>query len=334
MATLSNVQGSKKPEDMSRKVGRVITLVAFGLPLLALAILGFSIGNGYTAGGFVSLWLGVFVFASLRFRRKKTFMVVERFGYFWDVKFAGPRILIPWIDNPILADDFLQKQVKLFQGAKEPISIDFIGGSAPIDASGWYQIANPGDTESGNLKEVREQVLKYTYRVKVDERASRVAEIFQGAFRTFLEQRTIPDAQKEMEGLAAQGADAAREALAEIGVYAFPKKGIIVRDIDLPPVLIELRERETRGIADAQEAINRSRSYWEPLVEMKKGMAKASAGALKMSDKDIKHLFLAQKGFETLQKTGSNVSLVAGDIDGVLKTITVGSVTTQKGGAP
>lgn len=326
MATQNNVPDQKKPEDMRRVVGNMITLTALCLPIVILTILGTILGNSYTVVAFVTLWTGLFFALSLRFVRKRTFVVVERFGYFWDVKFAGPRLMIPWIDNEVMSDDFLQKSVELFKNIK----IDFIGGSAPVLADAWYQIGNPVDIEKGDIDVVREQVLKYTYRVRAEDRAARIADIFQGAFRTFLEQLDIPSAQKKMEGLATKGTNASRKALGGIGVYPFPEKGIIVRDIVLPEEIVKFREQVLRGEMDAREAIERSRSYWQPLMEMKNGLEK---GGVLMTPEEIKHLFLTQKGFETLQKTGSNVSLVASDIDSVVKTITVGSVNKTKGGA-
>jgi hypothetical protein len=317
-----SLRALKKPEDLGRPAGHSITAVAFGLPAILLAIFGYSLGNGYTAAAFATIWTGLFVAMSLRFVRKRTFVVVERFGYFWDVKSAGPRILIPWIDNEVMRDNFLQKSVELYQGEGDKnVEIDFIDGSAPIRAAAWYQIGNPDDVEHGNLEAVRNQVLYYTYRVKADERQSRVAEIFEGAFRPLLETVTIAEAQAKAEAFAKQA----------IGVYPFPGKGIIVRDVVLPSVIVELRERELRGRSDAQEAISRSASYWQPLVHMKNGLA--GAGLTDISDEEISRLFLAQKGFETLQKTGSNVSLIASDIDSLQKVITVGAASTPKGGA-
>ena len=311
-------------ETLSKKKGLAVTLLSFVVPSIVSLAIGFLVGNIYTALSFVTISTGLFFGVSLRFVRKRTFLVVERFGYFWDIKFAGPRLIIPWIDNIVLEENFLQKSVELFKD----ISIDFIGGSAPILSDGWYQIGNPTDIDADNWNAVKDNVLKYTYRVRAEDRAARIADIFQGAFRTFLEQLNIPDAQKQMEALAMAGTEAARGALEEIGVYPFPGKGIIVRDIVLPPVIITLREQVLRGEMDAQEAVNRARMYWAPLTEMKKGM---DAAGMKMSDDEIRQLFLAQKGFETLQKTGSNVSLIGSDIDNVQKVISVGTAGLKGG---
>ncbi|HVM58905.1 MAG TPA: hypothetical protein VMT80_01055 [Candidatus Paceibacterota bacterium] len=327
-----NPEYRKGPEDLSSIAGLIIDLLVFLGPTALLGGLGLMFGNAYSAVGLAILWPGLVLAASLRFRRKRTFLVVERFGFFWDIKFAGPRLVIPWIDNIVLEEDFLQKQVPLFNmsaGQANPVEIDFIGASTPVYARAWYQIGDPDDLDGGRWDKVRDQVLKYTYRVKAEERDSRVAEIFENQFRPRLEVKTLLQAQAEMNQIAADSVNDARGSLAQLGVYPFPGKGITVKDLDLPQILIELRERELRGEADAKEAINRSRSYWEPVRQMKDGLAQGP-NPIMLTDEQAINLFLAQKGFETLQKTGSNVSLVSADIGGTLKTITVGSTNQPR----
>lgn len=315
-----------KPEDMSGFTGRVITLVVFVVPTILTALVGLIFGNGYTASGFAILWLAVITAASLKFQRKRTFSVVERFGYFWDVKFAGVRLVIPFIDTPVDDDDFLQKQVQLFlaEDGKTSIEIDFIGASAPIDAAAWYQIANPVDVDQGNWPAVREQILKYVYRVRSEERANRVAEIFQGVFRPLLEKVELKKAQKKMLDIARDATTAAGPALAEIGVYPFPEKGIIVRDIALPQEVIELRQRELRGQVDAIEAINRARAYSEPIINMRKQLV---AGNITLTDQELTELYLKQKGLETVK--GAPMTFVSPDLGAVLKTL-MGNLTTKQ----
>lgn len=333
MSEQNNVQGSR-PEDMKKWVGHSISVAAFLVPALVFALLGLLIGNENTAGGLAVLWLGGLFAVTIHIQQKRTFTITERFGKLWDVKFAGFRLIIPYIDNKILREDFLQKSVELFNG----IVIDFIGGSAPVLADGWYQIGNPDDIESGRMDAVREQVLKYAYRVRAEDRAVRVADIFKGAFRPHLETKTIVEAQNEAEDLANKaidgvpGREGARKALAEIGVYPFPGKGIILRDIVIPSGIVALREQVLRGEMDAQEAVARAQVYWKPLAEMKKGFASAGAGKMDLEDGEILQLYLAQKGLDTLQKTPSNVTLIAKDIDNLQKIITVGEVNTKKGG--
>lgn len=332
-----NLPADTKPEDMSGEVGHAITLAAFFVPLLLVMILGLAVGNSNTAFGFAIIWSGVFIGATLRFVRKRTFFVVERFGYFWRVKYAGPRVFIPWIDNVIMRDDFLQKSVELYQG--EDQEIDFADASTPIHAAAWYQIGNPEDIEIGDFDAVTEQVQKYTYRVRAEERQSRVAEIFQSVFRVFLESKRLTEAQAEMENLAQSAIDGgtavlggppilgARVALAEIGVYPFPGKGIMVRDIDLPQEISNYRSQQMRGQAEAQERVNRSRAYWEPLTQMKEGL---DQGGMHLTDEQVLQLFMTQRGLETVQATGANISFVSPDMDAVLKTITVGAAGTQR----
>lgn len=323
-----------KPENMSLRVGHLITLAAFLIPAILLGLIGLGIGNMNTAIGFATVWVGFLFAASIVFQRKRTFLVVERFGLLWDIKYAGLRIVIPFVDNVVLRGDFLQKEAKLFMGGApgERIEIDFIGGSAPIDASAWYQIANPDDVDAGRWEEtVDEQVLRYVYRVRENERSSRVAAIFQDAFRPLLERKPIEEAQSQMRNLADEATETARDALAEMGVYPFPKKGIVIRDMDIPQDIIELRKQVLRGEMDAKEAVNRAAVYWQPVAKMKEGLA--AAGITDVTDEQLFNIFLQQKGLDTLQKTDSNLTFVSPDIGAVLTAITGGLKPTSTGGS-
>lgn len=337
---MASTTTSRKPENMSRPVGNTITLIAFFGPALLFAVFGYAIGSLWTAAGFSVLWLSTSFAASFKIRRKRTFLVVERFGYFWDIKRAGPRIVIPFIDNPILEDTLVQKSVPLFRNARGNeggatiIEIDFADGSAPVDAEGWYQIANPQDIDDKEKEDaVRDQILKYTYVVLDSERTSRIAEIYQGAFRAILENNLkITEAQSQMEELARKGTESARTALKEIGVYPFPEKGIIVRDIDLPQKIIDLREQALEGEMEARKAVNASLGLWGPVLHMKAGLQRGlpaqgslpAVAGMQISDAEVVGLFLKQKGFETL-KGVNKLDIVASDVDNAVKTITVGS---------
>lgn len=331
-------EDSRKPEDMPREVGNLITLAAFLVPALAFGILGLVLGNINTAAGLAILWLGMLSAVAVKVLRKTTFTVVERFGLFWQVKFAGVRIIIPWIDTIIMEGDFLQKSVTLFANEKgELASIDFKDGSAPIKAVAWYQI---GDPQSTSEDDRTEQVLDYTYRLKEVERESRVAKIFQGEFRSLLEQGLeITEAQKRAEDLAEEAVGKAKPALQQIGIFPFPGKGIIVEDIVLPADIISMRQQKQKGEADAQEAIKRAQSYLTPVLAMKAAMQAGipspdgtGHGQMTISDEKLVELFLTQKGLETLKDTKSNITLVSPDLKGALTTIMIGS--QKPGGTP
>lgn len=325
----SSVSSKPDKETMLKRTGHTITALAFLLPSLVLGLAGYVFGTEYTGEGLAILWPALLFSKAVRFRRKKTFLVVERFGLFWDIKFAGFCILIPFIDNPVLDDDFLQKQVDLFVedgGENTLIKIDFTDGiSTDIPASAWYQIGDPADIESGNWDEIHSQVLKYTYLVKATERSSRVAEMFQTAFLRRLEKVSYKDAREQMEQIAEDAVSAAKESLKVIGVFPFPGKGIVVKDAKLPEEILELRRQVLRGEMDAQEAVNRSRSYWQPLIDMKKGLR--DEGGFELTDKEILEFFTTQKGFEVLAKAGK-LDFVAPGIDGAMKTINVGATGT------
>ena len=320
-----------QPEELSGERNRAITLTVFLLPLLLLVAIGFTVGNGYTASAFAIAWVGLLTASSIRFVRKKTCLVVERFGYLSGVKFAGPCLMIPWIDTEVSEIDFLQKSVALFPDKQ----IDFIGGSSAVSASAWYQVGDPDDIRTGNHENLREQVIRYVYTIRDDERAARIAEIFEGSFRPYLETRTIEEVQAEAEDLARKAVfgeasssftrEGAIVALKEIGVYPFPGKCIILSDIILSPEIVAFRQQEAKGDADAKQQVAQARGLWQPLVEMKKGLENAGPGAVQMTDEALARFYLAQKGFETMKSTGANVTLVASGIDSARALITVGS---------
>lgn len=315
---------SQKPEEMSPLTGHTITTLAFMLPAAALGLLGHLIGNQYTAGGLMVLWFGILFALSIRFIRKRTFLVVERFGYFWDVKFAGPCMIIPFVDSIVLEENFLQKSVKLFEG----ITIDFTDGSAPVDAVAWFQIGNPKDIDDGNFEEVTEQVLRYTYRVKATEREARAKDIFEGAFRALLEAKKLAEVEKEVEELAESSLVSAKVTLTEIGIFPFPGKGIIVSDIVLPAAIIGLREEILRGAAEAQAQQNKSATYWQVIASIKKGL---EASGFQITDDEVIEIYLQQIALETLQKTGSKLSFVASNISEVMRSMTTIGTTSQEG---
>lgn len=331
---------TRGPEDMSRLVGHLITLLAFALPLTLVSAVGMGLGNEYTAIGLAAIWCGIFVVSTLRFQRKRTFLVMERFGLFWDVKFAGPRMLIPWIDHQILEDHLLQKAVRLFVGADgTPTIIDCVGGSITVVAEAWYQIADPEAVESGDYDSVRKQIQLYAYRIRADELDKRVAQLFEHSFRDVLEVRQIYDVQANMAKLVELAITGVRPSLAEIGIYPFPGRGITVSDIILSKELIGFREQQTRGQAAAEEAAQAARGIYEPILRMKQGLKSGAVGAtgdqpgegLELTDEQVLDTYLKLKGLETVK--GSNITLVASDMDKVLKTVSIGSTSTKQGDA-
>ncbi len=320
---------SSHPEEMPRWKGHAITIAVFFFPAVLLWIFGLAVGNDNTAMGFATLWLGIIAAVSIQIKRKTTFTVVERFGLLWDIKFAGFRVIIPWIDNVIMEGDFLQKSVQLFKDGDTLAAIDFKDGTAPVKAVAWYQIGNPEDVRNGKHENLREQILNYTYRLLEAEREPRVAKIFGGEFRALLEQgMEITEAQKDASDLAKQAAKTAEPALKEIGIFPFPDKGIIVEDIVLPEEITALRQQKQKGQADAEEANNRARSYVRPVITMKEELEKAGVA---ITTERLVDLFVTQKGFETLKDTKSNITLVASDVRGALLTI---DASNKKGGTP
>jgi hypothetical protein len=295
--------------------------------------LGGAIGIAFNqtfglGSAFALAWIGIFYSMAL-FRgslHKQEFMVVERLMKFQSVKFAGLNLAFPFIDHVRFRSTFLGKDVELFMDDNDPgkrVEINFKeGSSAPIDASAWYQIANPEDIRNGRRSNIINDVLKYVYTLNEGDTEERVAEIFEGAFRPRLQALTIDEAQKDLKKTIETAVEDAKQDLADLGVYVSHGTGIIVRDIEIPQGILELRELELKGKKRAAEIAETSKGYWRSIQEIIDG---AKASSEDISVEKAQEIFERQRAFDVIQQTGSNVTFIAPDMDGIVKTITVGS---------
>jgi hypothetical protein len=244
------------------------------------------------------------------------------------VKFEGLHLAFPFIDRVFLSGNFFGKDVELFvMDENDPtkrVEIDFKAGSAPVDAAAWYQIGDPEALRRGDREKLASDILKYAYTVLPEEREERIIEIFEGALRPVLQQRTIEEAQTGSTQASKEGVEEAqRTGLTELGVYPMPGKGIIIRDIELPIGIVELRQLELTGEKRALEMKAASGGYWASIQEIIDAAARATPSIVLSPDK-AQEIFERQIALATISKTGANITFIASDIDGVVKTITVG----------
>ena len=324
-------------DRMDPLLGHSIGVAVFWLPALILFLIGAAIGNWNTAFGFGLIWPGVLAWFSFKIRRVRTFFLVERFGLFWKIQFAGLRLAIPFVDKIVFEDDFLQKKVTLFttneqDGKITRKAIDFTDGSSPVDIEAWYQIGNPDDVDSGNKANLTRQIFAYVYRVKDDERDPRIKSIIEGALRPRLQKLSIQDVQTDGGDISPAAKAVVDETAAQteadletIGVHFTRAKSIIINDIDLPPDIIKYREQKLKGLAIAQEVAAASAQYVDPIIEIKKRLHTAN---ISLDDSEIVKLYMQQKGLETVK--GSKTTFVAKDLQGML--LSVGVDTNEKGG--
>ncbi len=318
-------------DTMDPDIGHLWAVAAVVISTLLAFLIGALIGLAFEqfwalGGAFAMAWIGAFYGAAL-YRgsvRKQEFIVIERMLKFWEVKFSGFHLAFPFIDRVRLRESFLAKDVELYVDDNDPekrVEIDFTDASAPVNASAWYQIANPEDIRTGNEANMIKDILRYTYTVEEKDREERICEIFEGALRPKLQQQTIDEAQQKASTIIDTASRNVGNDLAELGVYATKGKSIIIRDIEIPKEILELRELELKGKKRAAEIANTSQGYWKSIQEIIDG---AKAGGATITVNKAQQIFERQRAFDVIQQTGSNVTFVAPSMEGVMKTITVG----------
>ncbi len=316
---MDNSEPVTQPENMSPWVGYSLTMAMFVVPAILLGVICLRYGNGNTAIAAVILWLGFLTSRSLRIVRKSTFWVVERYGKFWTVKFAGLTLVIPLLDSVVFRGSFQQQSIDLYvlpDGKRS--HIDFPDGSSPIIATGWYQVGDPKALEKGARRQLTAHIIRYVYRMDASKIVPFVTDVFQSIFRSELERHPTGVAQNRLPELIEAALVGIRAVLAEIGMYG---NTILSSGLDLTDAQRAYRDQEIRGLAHAKEMIGRAPSYYEPLLAMIERYKKAG---ISLSPQEILKLFLDQKALESLERMGANVTFVAPGIDGILKTLPVG----------
>lgn len=321
---------------MDRGTGRFWAAVVTALVAFATGAFGVLIGTLFEveepAGlgvAFAIAGVGIFYAAAL-YRgsvRPNEFIAVERMMRFWDVKFQGLHLMFPFIDRARERGDFFGKDVELFVDGSDPtkrIEIDFENGSAGVSASAWYQVGDP----SGDREKIFNAVVKWAYTVLPEEREERITEVFEGALRPIFQAQTIDKATTGSLRASQDATDAAKDSLAMFGVYPMPSKGIVIRDIDLPTNIVAIRELEFEGQKRALQMKATSSGYWSSIQEIIDAAAKATPPIVLSADK-AQEIFERQIALGVIRDAKANITFISPDIDGVVKTITVGSKGTN-----
>ena len=94
-----------------------------------------SLSTGFYAAG---VWTGVYLAWNIGIVPQQHWQVVERFGQFYEVKLHGLRFycMLGLVDTIKAEGDFLERKKVLFEG----FSLDFVNGSAPIEAYGGIRM--------------------------------------------------------------------------------------------------------------------------------------------------------------------------------------------------
>lgn len=317
---MTNSPPARQPEHMPRQLGHCIAASIFFVPMFLLAVIGLRYGNGNTALGLLMLWPAVILPFSVRIVPQSTFLVVERLGRFWAVKYARfPfHLIIPFVDRVVFRGSFRQQSIDLYtlpDGGRS--EIDFLDGSAPILVTGWFQIGDPAALERGDWEALTAAIVRYVYRMERRHVLPFVTETFQSILRSELEPHPIKVAQERLPELVASALMGIRMVVGEIGVYAHT---ILSSGLALTPTQKAYREQEMRGIAHAKEMIGRSASYYAPLLSMIKECREAG---LSFTPQQLLGFFLDQRSLEALEKLRANITLVAPNVRGVVKTLPI-----------
>ncbi len=335
MADLIDNSGGKDMQPAPRAESLKTDVATWLLPSLVLCGLGGWAGSYGDVGiGTAVLlecsWTAAFIALGLRIIHQQYFLVIERLGRFNSVKYSWDAISLfflkdtglvwinPFFDKIKLRECFSARAFPLYKNDKQA-EIDFTDASAPITAKAWYSIANPVDVANEDSDEVTRQVALWSYRY--DDPRERAGAIFDGALRPLLQAMSIDDVQTKGDEVCEQAVQAARPILAGLGAYPVSSKALIIDDVALPATVIAIREKKLEGEKLAAQA-----------EEQFQGPARAINGIIKAAEalghtidfETARGIMQQTQILEAIGNSKANISFVAPDMPGVLKTIAVG----------
>ena len=301
---------------------------------IGAALAGYLLGKQepfLMAGCLTILWLAVYTAVGLRIPRKKEFLVIERLGKFYRIAHRGPTVLcLPGLIDRIAKKDNLKlKRLDLYKD--EPGNkIDYKDGSAATTIQGWWRISGY-DSEEKELKEFDEEngedrikinkdIFLFTYAVENPE--GRIEEVLDAFARPLLQKMTIDEAniKKNKVSTTTLANKGVKKAMRAMGVCLDPNKGVLITDIALPDEIVKLRELKMEGVKDAERAKARGTGYAQAINAI---VEEAKNAGQEISFQDAQGIFERQRGLETVADTGANISFVASDIGGVMKTLDI-----------
>lgn len=273
------------------------------------------------AGAVFLIWLGIYAAKGFTIVEQQRYLVLERLGKFCRVAHAGPHILLfpPFIDRTLQKDGvgtLEYQQRPLFGETGE--EIDFTDDSAPVIATSSFRIGRPG----GRRSELNRHIAAFAYSFTLP--VMRVRVIIDGAVRSELQRYTVDAAQLAKSNIVIAATNGVRAALEAIGVFLEPNQGIVIDDIDLPQATIELRRKRLQGQTQADLEVAQATGFFNQIKVMVEG---AKHAGITMTPTEAWEI-IKQKGFfDVLGRTGSNISFVVPDANGLFRTVTVANVT-------
>ena len=292
--------------------------IIFGSGCLLFALLGGKIGSliGHQIGtGLLSgpiVWAIFYIAIGIKIVPEKEARVIERFGRYLRTIYPGINLLcLPEIIDKTRSKVSLQRQqVLLFQDAPEN-EMDFQDGSAVISAQVWFTVKDPG---------------KFTYAVVNSK--NWIEERFDGFIRPRLQDRTIDEALVQKNQIAQE---TFTESLPELDdktlvqdineTIGVEVHRFLITDFSLSDEIKEERRKRLAGRAEAEQAMHRGRGYFDAINAM---LIEAKKHDVELTFQEAREIYERQRGLETVGQTGANITFIAPDIHGVMKTIDIG----------
>ncbi|MES2225946.1 MAG: hypothetical protein V4480_04025 [Patescibacteria group bacterium] len=308
-----------------------LDLATWGIPAIVLSVVGGLIGSAYdgvffTMGGTFILWsAGLWGWGFLPVR-EKSYAVIERFDCYHSIKYPGWRWVNPFCDRIKERGSLKGRRVPLYKDDKDKKAqkIDFQDSSACVLVWGWYLVGNPIEVAAKNWDAVTSDILLWTY--YLDNPELRVATCFDGEFRFRIQGLTTDDAQKEPgKAICKVAADAAAPLLADIGAYPLPKEALIIEDIALPPETERLRELILEAKKKLEADTLEFQSTGRAIAALIEG-SKNAAGDPTVSNSEAQGLVQQTQILKTLERTGSNITMIAPGMTGVMQQLQPASI--------
>ena len=304
--------------------------------LLPALILGFSAGAfaysiGYKAFigvGFVPVFLWTAVYAVYNYRNvgANEYMIMNRLGLYWTIKFPGMRFVSP-IDRMQNRDKNLDGTPKkgtlqyrvvplLLNPDGTPQSIDFRDGAiADVSASLWFRVGKPGS--SG--RDLRDAILAYEYATEgvleatIQSASSKV--------RAELENRTIDDALKNRKAIADQVIEEISDDLNRNGIYLREDDPLPIEDFVPSEATKAERNRRLTAQYEAEVTAIEHSTVPRAIAGM---MGKDEDGKPVLTIEQAIGIFDRRENRQTLEKLkDARITLIGPSADGVIKTIGV-----------
>ncbi len=317
---------------MDELTGKLIELMAFMfgaivfgtifsyIPLEFLKAIGLNTNLFQLIITGILVWLTIFVVWNIVIPAGQEYLVIERLGKFYGIKHSGIGFLCfrGIIDKVRDSGNLKVRELKMYADEKDDFAIDFKDGSAPIDASIWHRIGK----ENSSWDEINRAIIAHVYAYKNPE--GRVEEIVDGHTRPLLQSFSIDDAQEAKDSIAEKilGSEDVKRAMRKTGHFFVENKGLIISDIILPEEIRNLRRQVLEGKKDAERDIKKGAGYALAIKEVINKLGTSTERGI--------DIYQTQRGFETIETTGSNVTFVAPDMKGLL--VTVGAKSTDQTG--